>query len=319
MSTYPQPGFQPASLDPPTSSAAKTALITGIISLICSLAGPVAVFFGISALSEISRSGGKVGGKGMAIAGLALGGFASAILLVATPLVLIGLLLPAIGAAREAARRTVTNNNLRQIGLGVYNYHDSFKSIPLAGTPDPKHGVNMSWRVRLLPYIGQEAMRDQIDFRQSWENAPNNQFHDQMPATYRQPSQDAERRQTQYVVFTHEGQVKGAAPLTQGTVWFHPTKQREFAHCPDGVANTIMVVEADPDRAVPWMKPADLQLDPRNPKAGVGNHRRGGFAAVMGDGSVRFISNRISDEVMLKLILCNDGQRIHESEVAPPP
>jgi hypothetical protein len=182
----------------------------------------------------------------------------------------------------------------------------------------------MSWRVRLLPYIGQGAMFDQIDFRQTWENAPNNQFHNQMPATYRQPSQDVERRQTQYVVFTHEGQVRGAAmpgfvPLTQGTVWFDPTQQRQFSSCLDGLTNTIMVVEADPDRAVPWMKPADLQLDPKSPKAGVGNHRRGGFAAVMGDGSVRFISNQISDEVMLKLILCNDGQRIEQSELGSAP
>jgi hypothetical protein len=229
------------------------------------------------------------------------------------PLLLIGLIVPAVGAAREAAQRKQVSNYLRQIGIGMHNYHDVYNALPIVGSSDPAVGVNMSWRTRLLPFIEERQMYDKMDFGQSWESPPNDQFQDQMPPNLGQPGKK-EKRQTQFLVFTHEGPVGAAAAgnprFAPATTWFHPTQGRGFGYCKDGTTNTIMAVEADPDRAVPWMKPADLALDPKNPKAGIGKHRAGGFMAVMGDGSVRFISNQIDDETMLKLILPNDGMSV---------
>ncbi len=65
--------------------------------------------------------------------------------------VLVGLLLPAVQSAREAARRMQCSNNLKQIGLATHNYMDTFKKLPIGNW----HGVHGSWLVGLLPYVEQ--------------------------------------------------------------------------------------------------------------------------------------------------------------------
>ena len=95
--------------------------------------------------------------------------------------VMVGLLLPAVQAAREAARRMQCSNNLKQIGLALHNYHDVNKVLPPARVRDQNCGVdtwvssNIGWLARILPQIEQNAIYEQIDFRvyPGW-GAPNN-------------------------------------------------------------------------------------------------------------------------------------------------
>ena len=86
--------------------------------------------------------------------------------------ILIALLLPAVQAAREAARRSQCSNNMKQLGLGLHNYHDIHQRFPLgnshtdfswAGTPaNPnRHGSHM---VALLPFIEQKTLYDRCAF-----------------------------------------------------------------------------------------------------------------------------------------------------------
>ncbi|MDR1493311.1 MAG: DUF1559 domain-containing protein [Planctomycetaceae bacterium] len=75
--------------------------------------------------------------------------------------VLIALLLPAVQAAREAARRMQCSNNLKQIGLAVHNYHDAYKSLPSSCTPHLVSGdTNGGWSYafQILPYGEQQAV-----------------------------------------------------------------------------------------------------------------------------------------------------------------
>ena len=87
--------------------------------------------------------------------------------------ILVALLLPAVQAAREAARRLQCKNNLKQLGLAIHNYHDSHKTLPhMRGGPDGlRYGGSSWWRggdfagtVSMLPYLDQTAMYDQIDW-----------------------------------------------------------------------------------------------------------------------------------------------------------
>ncbi|MHC2071004.1 DUF1559 family PulG-like putative transporter [Bremerella sp. T1] len=78
--------------------------------------------------------------------------------------VLIALLLPAVQQAREAARRMQCTNNLKQIGLALHNYHDTYNALPAAwirrhGSSDPKYG----WASMILPFIEQSNLYDQLD------------------------------------------------------------------------------------------------------------------------------------------------------------
>ena len=75
--------------------------------------------------------------------------------------ILIALLLPAVQAAREAARRAQCSNNLKQLGLALHNYHDSFNCMPFGVRPGGwDGGWGTSFYVRLLPYVEQTAMAD---------------------------------------------------------------------------------------------------------------------------------------------------------------
>jgi type II secretory pathway pseudopilin PulG len=77
--------------------------------------------------------------------------------------ILIALLLPAVQAARESARRTQCKNNLKQIGLGLQTYHDTVKRFPPGGFIET--GANaLSWHVMVLPYIEQQTRYAQFNF-----------------------------------------------------------------------------------------------------------------------------------------------------------
>lgn len=72
--------------------------------------------------------------------------------------ILIALLLPAVQAAREAARRSQCSNNLKQMALGLHNYHDVFLQFPLPGMIANKLG----WTYSILPFIEQKPLFDSI-------------------------------------------------------------------------------------------------------------------------------------------------------------
>ncbi len=77
--------------------------------------------------------------------------------------VLIALLLPAVQQAREAARRSQCKNNLKQYGLALQNYHDTFNMFPIGGAGLRNNLPRISWQVRLLPYLEQAPLYNELD------------------------------------------------------------------------------------------------------------------------------------------------------------
>lgn len=118
--------------------------------------------------------------------------------------ILVALLLPAVQAAREAARRMQCGNNLKQFGLALHNYNDVYKQLPLAGqakwTNSPPHWEDpnkvwsnpaIGWQIRVLPFIEQGSTFDQLNLRapQAYETIINGRPARQIAfPTYQCPS-----------------------------------------------------------------------------------------------------------------------------------
>jgi prepilin-type processing-associated H-X9-DG protein len=163
--------------------------------------------------------------------------------------VLIALLLPAINAAREAAREAQCTNKLKQIGLAMANYETTHGTFPPAFVADEDGKPMHSWRVLLLPHLGRSDLYDMYDFDEPWDGPNNRVLANMMSEVYACPSSgDGTTNQTNYVM------IVGANTISDG-----PTGRRT-SDIKDGASNTIMIVEAA-GCGFDWMEPVDLKAD----------------------------------------------------------
>lgn len=207
---------------------------------------------------------------------------------------------------REAARRSQCRNNLKQVALALHNYELNGKRLPPPNMGDPPR----SWRVSLLPYFGGGEFKVQYDNQVAWDQAPNAAIALQQPYPYICPSarydKDASGRYfTAYSIPTGPGTV-GADP--NGT----PLRVIE-----DGLNQTLLVVEACGAQIV-WTEPRDVNIasqpagvnlngNQRGHSAGwLSSYHDGGTHVALADGSVRFISNKVSPAILRSLALIDD-------------
>lgn len=200
------------------------------------------------------------------------------------------------------AQRSQATNNLKQLGLAMHNFHDTFQGFPAAAEKDQDGKPLLSWRVRLLPFIDQQALFNRFHMDEPWDSPHNKELIKLIPPTLVAPGSKAGEGKTNYVALLHEKAV------------FHDEAGTRIRDIRDGTSNTIMIVEADDDHAVIWTKPDDLELDEKKPHAGLGKLRKDGFLAAMCDGAVHFIPSTVTPKTLLKLIFRDDGQVIDFNE-----
>ena len=206
--------------------------------------------------------------------------------------VLSGLLLPAVQAARESARQMQSSNNLRQIMLAMHNYHDTNGKFPAQAIAQGDGNPLLSWRVAILPYLGEQALYDQFHLDEPWDSEHNIALLEQMPEFFRNPSNPPSARMTTYLV----PMGKGVGLSSEGL------KMQEIT---DGTANTLAVLDVDPQFGVPWTKPDDLDLRQNEVLDWL---RAEGSNAGFFDGSVRIIDLEIDTEVLEAMMTRAGGE-----------
>ncbi len=231
----------------------------------------------------------------------------------ASPVVIaasIALLLPAVQQAREAGRRVQAKNNLKQIGLAMHNYHDTYRAFPPAASVDKKDKKLLSWRVHVLPFIDQAALYQQFHLDEPWDSDHNKQFIKQIPPVYVQPT---------HADLASDGKTVYLVPTGKGTA-FEGNEGMKIQNFTDGTSNTILAVEAHRNAAVIWTKPDDLEVDFKDPFKNLKSALVGGFHILMCDGSVRFVSDNIDVNTLKALFTRGGGEAVNFGAIdAVPP
>jgi uncharacterized protein (TIGR03067 family) len=207
----------------------------------------------------------------------------------------------------EAAEQESADVNLKRIGVGMHNFHDSHGRFPPAAprtsktrAPKPENPPH-SWRVALLPFVEAAHLYERYRFDEPWDSPHNRELIGEMPDVYRHPSDAPEVTNSAYYVL-----------VVTGTV-FDGEQGIGYADVLDGTRYTILVVEAKRD--VPWTKPEDVPFDPDKPLPELGGFAEGGFRALCADGAVRFIPESTDEETLRSLFQKADRRKIDWSEL----
>ena len=213
-----------------------------------------------------------------------------------------GLLLPAMQKVRDTAVIVSSKANMKQIGLAMHNYHDTYQKLPRQSwTQGPDGGPGgLSWRVHLLPYLGQQELYNQFKLDEPWDSPNNKRLIPLMPKVYASQNAPPGVGQTYFKVFYGPGATFGPN-----------SKITNLISITDGTSNTIMTVEGGPP--VTWTKPDDIPFDPKKPLPDLkmlGNQK---INVGLFDGSVVTITlSRLSPEVIVAVVT-PDGE-----ETLPP-
>ena len=162
--------------------------------------------------------------------------------------VFLTLFIPYCVRARAEAVRLECAHNMKQILLALHSYHDVYESFPPAHTVDENGKPLHSWRVLILPYLGEEELYQQIRLDESWDSEHNRRLHKQMSPVFCCPADRKKQAngETSYVWMIGEGHISDG------------TSCATMYDMIDGTSNTLMLVETlDP---FCWMAPADMKL-----------------------------------------------------------
>ena len=295
--------FQPPTASPSstgTSGKAIASLILGLVSIVgMCFTGIPGLILGIMGLGDINRSQGRVGGKGLAIVGIVLSSLGTLWTIIA---LLIAMLLPAVQAVRQAARKVQSSNNIRQQSLAILSYESANQQFPLRD----KNGL--SWRVHMLPFIECSDLYDRFNLDEPWDSPNNIQLLDEMPDIYDCPTVDLKPGFTVYQV-PYTDMATNSDPQSVA-LFDNSGKGLTFGEISDGASFTAMILEVNPEAAVEWTKPADWEFDPTDPMRDLGEVNPGTINVGFADGSVQQVPSFTDSETMKGIMTRAGGEKL---------
>jgi prepilin-type processing-associated H-X9-DG protein len=223
--------------------------------------------------------------------------------------ILVALLLPAVQAAREAARRASCQNNLKHIGLAMHNYNQKYGCFPPAFIPDRNGKPMHSWRVLILPFLDDDTLYREYRFDEPWDSPHNKALASRMPSVYCCPTEaEPGASQTSYAMLV------GPHAISDG-----PTP-RKMGDIKDGSSYTIMVAECA-NAGINWMEPRDLNTkemtfhinhvtdDSQPSKSEISSSHSAAANVLFCDGSVHTLSATLDSKVLEGMTTIDGGEK----------
>lgn len=202
----------------------------------------------------------------------------------------------------SAAALRASAAKLRSIGIAMHNYHDTFGRFPPVASVDDSGKPLLSWRVHLLPFLGEQQLYEEFRLDEPWDSPHNKTLISRLPPVYDSPGRDHRDAGTT----TYVG-IVGDNLLFDGT-----KNGTKMASITDGTSLTVMLVDAEEARAVIWTKPEDVAFDPQTLRNIILDRFGPDGLVVMADGAVRVIRPTVTDTALERALIRNDGAELGE-------
>lgn len=178
------------------------------------------------------------------------------------------------GGVGKKPDSAATSNKLREVTLACLNYESAYMHFPKNITDEIGEPL-LSWRVAILPFLGDEAneLYKQFKTDEPWNSEHNVGLIAQMPKVFNTKGSSAIK--TTLLGFDGEGAV------------FESGKKVRFGNITDGSSNTILVVHANRQSAIEWTKPADIPFDPSKNVSQLAESGDGAVSFALCDGSIQ--------------------------------
>lgn len=200
----------------------------------------------------------------------------------------------------DAADRKRIADDLEKLALALHEHHDVHGQFPPAAVIARDGRPLLSWRVLLLPYLGEEELFKEFKLDEPWDSVHNKKLLARMPKVYAPVRpQGKDPHTTVYLVLNGPGTI------------FEGVRACRIADITDGTSNTILIVEAA--EAVPWTQPADLPYDAKKPLPKLGGTFPDGFFSVFADGAAHFLKKNPKEEV-LRALISRNGEEVIPSD-----
>jgi hypothetical protein len=204
--------------------------------------------------------------------------------------VVIALLFPAVQNAREAARKSVSKNNLKQLGLAFHNYYDTHMQFPPGAVVNEQDVAYHGWFSFLLPFLDSSPVYNWIDFNLSWDHPINEKAFRQDYRTARILGESQLATESNYCLLHY---------MANPHIEFRNSGLK-FDEFPQGLSHSWLLGEV-PGNFQPWAytfnwRPLVSELN-TGPES-YGRYSEDGAHFLMADGSVKFLSNDVETSML---------------------
>jgi hypothetical protein len=192
-------------------------------------------------------------------------------------------------------------DNLKRLAIALHQYASASASnaFPTNAIYSRDGKPLLSWRVALLPYLGEQKLFKEFKLDEPWDSDHNKKLIEKMPEVFRSPR----------VKLKQPGMTTYLAPIGEHLIFSGTDRKvRMTQDVPDGTSNTICLVDAADVQAVVWTKPDDLKVDVNAPFRGLIGHYPGFFLAALADGTVHPIPKNLPAKTLWALFTRDGGE-----------